>query len=330
VGLTDFKHAEPWRAPSIILEVDPPYHDKTRRVLVRALSPNAIESLKPRFRQTADALIDELLEKGTFDAVTDLAERFPTTVFPPAVGLKEIDPRRLLDYGAMVFNALGPDNARRRHWMGKASEIVPWIAEQCRRERLSSDGLGAVIYAASDQGEITEQEAGMLVRSLLSAGLDTTTTGLGNALWCLAHHPQEFAKLKADPGLARATFEETLRLTSPIHTFCRTASNQTQVSGVDIPRDAKVLCVLGAANLDPEHWTNPDRFDISRKNRDHLAFGVGIHGCVGQAVARAEAEAVLGAIANRVAAIELVGKPEWRPGNAIHALDKLPITMRAI
>jgi cytochrome P450 len=329
VGLTDFKHADPWRTPSIILEVDPPYHDKTRRVLVRALSPLAIESLKPRFQQAADALVDELLQKGTFDAVTDLAERFPTTVFPPAVGLREIDPRRLLDYGAMVFNALGPDNARRRHWMGKALDIVPWITEQCRRERLSPDGFGAVIYAACDQGEITDQEAGMLVRSLLSAGIDTTTTGLGNAMWCLAHYPEEFAKLKADPALARAAFEETLRLTSPIHTFCRTASSRTQVSGIDIPQDAKILCVLGAANLDPGHWSSPDRFDVARKTRDHLAFGVGIHGCVGQAVARAEAEAVLSTIAKRVGTIELAGKPEWRRGNAIHALDKLLVTIRA-
>jgi cytochrome P450 len=296
---------------------------------VRALSPHAIESLKERFRQAADALVGELLEKGTFDAVTELAERFPTTVFPPAVGLREIDPRRLLDYGAMVFNALGPDNALRRHWMSKAAEIVPWITEQCRRERLSPDGFGAVIYAASDQGEITEQEAGMLVRSLLSAGIDTTTTGLGNAMWCLARHPEEFAKLRADPNLARATFEETLRLTSPIHTFCRTTSSRTQVSGIDIPQDAKILCVLGAANLDPEHWSNPDRFDVGRKNRDHLAFGVGIHGCVGQAVARAEAEAVLSTIARRIATIDLAGKPEWRPGNAIHALHRLPMTIRA-
>lgn len=329
VGLTDFRHAEPWRTPSIILEVDPPYHDRTRRVLVRALSAPAIESLKQRFQQAADELVDRLLEMRTFDAVTDLAERFPTTVFPPAVGLREIDARRLLDYGTLVFNALGPDNAVRRHWMDKASDIVPWILEQCRRERLSPDGFGAVIYAASDQGEITEQEAGMLVRSLLSAGIDTTATALASALWCLARHPGEFARLKADPGLARATFEETLRLTSPIHTFCRTSEGPTRVSGIEIPPDAKILCVLGAANLDPQHWSDPDRFDLTRKNRDHLAFGAGIHGCVGQAVARAEAEAVLGTIARRVGRIELAAQPAWRTENAIHALTELPVTIRA-
>ena len=119
VGLTDFKYAEPWRTPSLILEVDPPYHDKTRRVLVRALSARALESLRQTLQRTADQLIDNLVAKGSFDAVPELAEFYPTTVFPAAVGLQEIDTRRLLDYGAIIFNALGPDNElRRRLWRG--------------------------------------------------------------------------------------------------------------------------------------------------------------------------------------------------------------------
>jgi cytochrome P450 len=326
VGLTDFKHAEPWRPPSLILEVDPPYHDKTRRVLVRALSARALESLKETLQHTAEKLIDELLEKGTFDAVPELAECYPTTVFPAAVGLQEIDTRRLVDYGAMTFNALGPDNELRRQSLAKAAEVVPWITEQCRRQRLRSEGFGAVIYAAADSGEIAEEEAGMLVRSLLSAGIDTTITGLGNAVWCLAQNPDSFQQLRADPSLARAAFDETLRLTSPVHTFCRTASCDTQVGGHASPHDAKILCVLGAANLDPEHWTEPGRFELTRKNRDHLAFGVGTHACVGQAVSKIEAEAVLGAIARKVSGIELAATPKWRAGNAIHALESLPVT----
>jgi 4-methoxybenzoate monooxygenase (O-demethylating) len=329
VGLTDFMHAEPWRRPSLILEVDPPYHDKTRRVLVRALSARALGSLRETLQRTAEHLIDTLVKKGSFDAVTELAELYPTTVFPAAVGLQEIDTRRLVDYGAMTFNALGPDNELRRQSLARAAEVVPWITEQCRRQRLRSEGFGAVIYAAADGGEITEEEAGMLVRSLLSAGIDTTITGLGNAVWCLAQNPESFQQLRADPSLARAAFDETLRLTSPVHTFCRTASGDTEVGGHAIPRDAKILCVLGAANLDPEHWTEPARFDLARKNRDHLAFGVGTHACVGQAVSKIEAEAVLGAIARKVSSIELAATPKWRAGNAIHALESLPVTFRS-
>ncbi|TXL78171.1 cytochrome P450 [Vineibacter terrae] len=329
VGLTDFKLEKPWRPPSIILEVDPPYHARTRAVMTRAMSPRAVAALKSSFQDAADALVDRLLEKGTFDAVPDLAEAYPTSVFPRAVGLTEVDPRRLIDYGAMVFNALGPDNVLRRNAMAKGPDVVPWIMEQCRRERLAPDGFGATIYAAADSGEITPDEAAMLVRSLLSAGVDTTVSGIGSTIWCLAMYPAELERLKANPRLAQPAFEEALRFTSPVHSFCRTANQATTVNGVPIPQDAKILCVLGAANLDPDHWPTADRFDITRRPIGHLAFGVGIHGCVGQNVARAEADALLTAIANKVGSIALAGDPVWRPGNAIHALERLPLTFKA-
>ena len=310
-----------------MLEVDPPYHTKTRRVITRALSPKAVAALKEQFALAAATLIDDLRARDGFDAVPELAEAFPTTVFPAAVGLRDTDRRRLVDYGAMVFNALGPDNALRRAAMAKAPDIVPWIMEHCRRDRLLPEGFGATIYAAADAGEITEDEAGMLVRSLLSAGVDTTVTALGNALWCLATHPAEFARLRADPSLARPAFEEALRLTTPVHSFCRTAGIDTTVGGVPIAEGTKILCVLAAANLDPEQWPHADRFDITRRPAGHLAFGVGIHNCVGQSVARAEGEAVLAALAAKVDRIEPTAPAIWRPNNAIRALDTLPVRL---
>lgn len=327
VGLQDFSLEEPWRPPSIVLEVDPPRHTQTRKVIMRALSPGAVRGLADRFKKAAEDLIEALLAKGTFDAVTDLAEAFPTTVFPDAVGMKNINARFLIDYGAMVFNALGPDNALRREAMTKGPEIVPWIMDQCKRDNLRKDGLGAVIYQAADQGEVSLEEAGMLVRSLLSAGVDTTVTAIGNAIWCLANNPGQFEKLKAEPGLARSAFEEVLRRTSPVHSFCRTAHISTEVSGVKIEEGTKILCALGAANLDEEHWAEANKFDIQRKPAGHLALGTGIHGCVGQNIARAEGEALLTALAHKVASIELAGAAEWRPSNAIHALDKLPVKL---
>jgi 4-methoxybenzoate monooxygenase (O-demethylating) len=325
VGLTDFSIVKPWRPPSIVLEVDPPYHRKTRTVISRALSPRAVADLKDTFAAAAEMLIDGLIGRGEFDAVADLAEAFPVSVFPAAVGLKEINKRYLIDYGAIGFNALGPDNELRRTGWSKTSEIVPWITKQCRRESLRPDGFGATIYAAVDSGELTEDEASLLVRSLLAAGIDTTVTGIGNTIWCLARNPREFAKLKGDPGLARPAFEEALRYTSPVHSFCRTANVDTVVDGIPIAKDTKILCVLGSANLDERKWSRADSYEIDRRPIGHLALGTGIHGCVGQNVARAEAEAVLTAIANKVGAIELAGEPVWRPNNAIHALDHLPV-----
>jgi len=328
VGLQDFSLETPWRPPSIILEADPPYHSKTRKVLGRALSPKATAAVKDGFRIAAERLVDTLVERQDFDAVTDLAEAYPMSVFPDAVGLRKSDRRCFIDYGAMVFNALGPDNDLRRNAMAMGPQIVPWITEQCQRANLAPDGFGATTYAAADAGEISQDEAAMLVRSMLSAGVDTTVTGIGNALWCLATNPAQFEILKANPALVKPAFEEVLRYTSPVHSFCRTANIDTSVGGIDIVAGTKILCVLGSANLDEAQWPQADKFDVSRRPMGHLALGVGIHACVGQNLARAEAVAILSAIIGKVDKIELTGPPVWRPNNAIHALDKLPIAFR--
>jgi 4-methoxybenzoate monooxygenase (O-demethylating) len=329
VGLDDFKLTRPWRPPSIVLEVDPPEHDMPRKILARALSPRATAALKADFQAAADKLIDGLLAGGPFEAVADLAEVFPTSVFPAAVGMNETDRRKLVDYGAMVFNAIGPDNALRRNAMAMGPQIVPWIMERCKRENLAPHGFGATIYQAADDGEITHEQAELLVRSLMSAGVDTTVTGIGNALWCLATNPDQFARLKAEPNLLRPAFEEVLRYTSPVHSFYRTAGVDTQVSGIDIKKGTKILCVLGAANSDEDQWPEAGKFDVGRRPMGHLAMGTGVHGCVGQNLARAEVGAVLSAIVARVDQIEMTGKAVWRPNNAIHALDKLPISFTA-
>ncbi len=327
VGLQDFQLDTPWRPPSIVLEVDPPEHGKARRALMRALSPKAVAEMRDSFQIAADALLDEVIETPEIEAVSALAETFPTTVFPKAMGLLTVDRQVLIDYGSMVFNALGPDNETRRAAMAHAGDIVPRIAAQCERANLAPDGMAMTIYKAADAGDITEGEAGLLVRSLLSAGVDTTVTGIGNALWCLSQNPDQFDALRAEPSLATNAFEETLRYTSPVSAFCRTANADTEVAGVAIPEGAKILCVLGAANLDPGQWENADRFDITRKVAGHLALGAGIHSCVGQNLARAEGQAFLSALARKVARIEPTAEAVWRPNNAMHPLDRLPLRL---
>lgn len=325
VGLEDFKKEKPWRPPSLILEVDPPDHTKTRSVMMRAMSPKAVSKLKDTFQKEADKLIDELVARGEFDAVKDLAEAFPLKVFPDAVGLESDGREKLLEYGAMVFNSVGPDNDVRKASFKNADAVIEYIASKCDRGAVSSEGFAATIYAAADAGEISEHEASMLVRSLLSAGVDTTVTGIGSALFCLAHNPDQYILLKDDPSLARQTFEEVLRYTYPVHSFFRTADLDTEVSGIPIPEGTKILCVLGSANRDEEKFPNADQFDIMRRPIGHVAFGTGIHGCVGQAVARMEAEVVLKAITQRVERIELTATPIWQPNNAIHTLASMPV-----
>jgi cytochrome P450 len=190
---------------------------------------------------------------------------------------------------------------------------------------LAGDGLGMQIFAAVDADELTEAEAGMLVRSFLSAGVDTTVYGLGNALWCFARYPEQWTILRENPSLIRLAFEEVLRFEAPVQTFFRTTTREIDVAGVRLGEGEKVLLLFGAANRDPRRWDRPDHFDVRRRATGHMTFGTGIHGCVGQAVARLESEALFGALAKRVAAFELTGEPTRRLNNTLRGFDTLPL-----
>jgi cytochrome P450 len=329
VGLSDFRKEPPWRPPSIILEADPPLHTRTRAVLTRILSPGAINVLRERLTQEAEMLVERLLDRREFDGVDDLAEAYPLKVFPDSVGIAEEGRENLLPYGSMVFNGFGPRNDLFDKAMCNAGPVRDWIMSKCSRAALAPDGLGIQIFKAVDSGELTEAEAGMLVRSFLSAGVDTTVYGLGNALWCFARYPQAWTILRENPSLIRLAFEEVLRFEAPVQTFFRTTTKAVDVGGVQLGEGEKVLLFLAAANRDPRRWERPDEFDVRRRATGHMTFGTGIHGCVGQAVARLEAEAVFGALAKRVASFEMTGEPRLRLNNTLRALDTLPLRVIA-
>jgi len=325
VGLSDFRKEPPWRPPSIILEADPPLHTRTRAVLTRILSPAAIKILRDTFEREAESLIAQLVEQGEFDGVADLAEAYPLKVFPDAVGISEEGRENLLPYGTMVFNSFGPRNDLFNKAMANAGPVREWIMSRCSRAALAPGGLGLQIFAAVDAGELTEDEAGMLVRSFLSAGIDTTVYGLGNALYCMARYPEQWRTLREKPNLIRGAFEEVLRFEAPVQTFFRTTTRPIDVAGVRLGEGEKVLLFLAAANRDPRRWDRPDTFDVTRRAAGHMTFGTGIHGCVGQAVARLETEAILTALASRVVSLELTGEPKWRLNNTLRGFDTLPL-----
>lgn len=326
VGLADFTKETPWRPPSLLLEADPPEHTRARHAVAAVLTAKRVRTLRDDFERVAEALVEDLLARGgAFDAVADLAHPFPNRVFPDAVGVPREGREHLMAYGNMVFNAFGPRNRLFEESAVGMDEVREWIAGSCRRENLTEDGLGAEIYARAAEHEISAEEAGLLVRSLLSAGVDTTVHGLGNALYCFATHPEQWAALHADPGHARAAFEEALRLESAVQTFFRTTTRDVEVEGVTIPEGEKVLLFLAAANRDPRHWDEPARFDIARKAAGHLGFGTGIHACVGRAIARLEGEVLLGVLARRVEAIELAGEPALKLNNTLRGFERLPV-----
>ncbi len=325
VGLADFRKEPPWRPPSLILEADPPLHTRTHKVLARVLSPAVLRELRPVFEAVAEEMVAALVGRVRFDAVNDLGRMYPTHVFADALGLPREGREHLLPYGAMAFNAFGPRNALFERSMADAQPVIAWITEMSRRERLAAGSIGAQIYACVDAGEISEEEAPLLVRSLLTAGLDTTVHGIGSALLCLARHPDQWARLHADPSLARSAFDEVMRYESPVQTFFRTTTRPTEIGGVPIDAGEKVLMFLAAANRDPRRWEEAERFDITRRAGGHVAFGAGIHRCVGEFVGKLEGEIVLAALARRVRTLELDGVPVLRLNNTLRGYDSVPV-----
>ena len=183
--------------------------------------------------------------ESSFDAIADLAEAYPLSVFPDALGLKQEGRENLLPYAGLVFNAFGPPNQLRQDAIERSAPHQSYVAAQCQRENLAPGGFGACIHARVDTGDITEAEAPLLVRSLLSAGIDTTVNGIGAAVYCLARFPDQLARLRNDPTLARNAFEEAVRFESPVQTFFRTTTRDVEIrrpshrrgrEGADVPR----------------------------------------------------------------------------------------------
>jgi cytochrome P450 len=300
VGLQDFAKEAPWRPKSIVLETDPPLHDRTRRVLQRVMSPAAMRRLREEFQAKAVRLVENLVAKRDIEAVGELAEAYPLEVFPDAVGLVRQGRENLLPYSSMVFNSFGPRNAIFEASTGAAEPVLAWIHAQCARGACAERGFAADIWAAHDVGEITAEEAAILVRSLLTAGLDTTVNGFANAVLAFAMHPEQWRRVRADRSLVKPAFDEVLRWESPVQTFFRTTTRTVEFAHVALPEGAKVLLLLGAANRDPRKWPEPERFDVTRRPVGHVALGAGVHVCVGQLIARLEAEVLLEALADRV------------------------------
>lgn len=329
VGLVNVKEGKAWRPPAITLEADPPLHTRTRTVLTRVMSPAAIKKLRIDFEREAERLISELVERKEFDAATDLADAYPVKVFADALGIGAEGRDNLRLYSTMAFNAFGPQNDVYHASMVGAKEVSEWILTSSQRDRLAPGGFGSQIYDAADAGELTVEEAPRLVRAFLTAGIDTTVYGIGNAILCFAEHPEQWDRLRENPSTARPAFEEVIRFESPIQLLFRTATRDVEISGASIREGQKIMVCFASANRDPRQWERPDEFISGRRTMGQVGFGFGIHGCVGQAVARLEADIVLTTLARKVHSIELAGDPVRRINNTLRGLESLPVRVTA-
>jgi len=322
-GVQDLRKSKAWRPRSIVLEVDPPVHDETRGALGRVLSGPAICKLRQSFAREAEHLAEALVARSTFDAVSDLAI-FLLKVIGDAVGARAGDRECLLPFSNMLFNSFGRVDEILRQSVDSA-RVVQQLSHQCARASLTSDGFGAAIDRLADQGRITPEQAPALVRCILSAGFDAAVAGLGNAVYAFATNPDQWELLRQDPALQRSAFDEIMRWESPVQTFVRTTARAVQIGGATLAAGEKVLLFLAAANRDPRRVDHPDRLDLRRASMGRIAFGSGIHACIGMTVARLEAELLFAAFARRVARFELAGEPTRRCNKTLRAFASLPV-----
>ncbi|MFF8950632.1 cytochrome P450 [Streptomyces sp. NPDC014940] len=305
------------------LASDPPAHTQLRAALTENLSPRALRGLKGRIETKADALVAELVEKGSFEAIDALARAFPLEVVADLIGFTGHVRDNMLRWGQAAMQVLGPMNQRTAESFPIAGELYAWCS-QVRADDLAEGSVGRGIFDAEARGAIPPDTAGHIIHQYLGAGVDTTIAAIGNIVALFARHPEQLALVRENPSLVPAAFNEALRLWAPVHAWGRRATKDVTVDGTVIPAGAKVAILFGAGNHDPRHYDDPDTFLVERNPVDHLSFGYGPHGCAGQGLARLEAHAVIDALARRVQ--RLVLGPETRvPGNITRSIDTLPV-----
>ena len=324
IGLSDITKPGAWgRKPSVFTEVQGEEHARNRSVLLRIISPVVVRKWRADFQQRARQVVDKILDMGEFDGVRDLTEEFILQAFPQAIGFT-ITREQAIVTGDLNFNELGPNNERLVASRKEAEHHMDWYRRQMTREALTPGGIGAKIFDAADQGLIPADVAPEMLRAFLRAGMDSTISGIGTSFHMLGKHPDQWDMVREDPNKARFAFEEAIRLETPTVSY-RTTTRDVELAGYHMAADTKVGVYFGAANRDPARWDNPTRYDITRDLTGHMAFGDGVHVCLGQVVARLEAECLITAVAERARKIEVVGEPVYREVSSLRTLDRLPM-----
>ncbi|MEE4492559.1 cytochrome P450 [Streptomyces sp. BE230] len=305
------------------LTSDPPVHTQLRATLTENLSPRALRGLKGRIEAKADALVAELVEQGSFEAIDALARAFPLEVVADLIGFTGQARDNMLRWGQAAMQVIGPMNRRTTENFPIAGELYAWCS-QVRATDLAEGSVGRGIFDAEARGAIAPGSAGAIIHQYLGAGVDTTVAAIGNVIALFGSHPGQLDLIREDPSLVPAAFNEVLRFWAPVHAWGRRATEDVEIDGAVIPAGAQVAVLFGAGNRDPRHFEDPDTFLVERNPVDHLSFGYGPHGCAGQGLARLEAHAVIDALSRRVK--RLVVGPEVRiPGNITRSIEELPV-----
>lgn len=305
------------------LASDPPVHTQLRAALSENLTPRALRGLKVQIEEKADTLVADLVATGSFEAIDALARELPLQVVADLIGFTGDARDNMLRWGQAAMQVIGPLNQRTAESFPIAGELYGWCSQVSAAD-LAPGSVGRGIFDAEARGDIPEGTAGHIIHQYLGAGVDSTVAAIGNIIALFAAHPDQLALVRKDHALVGSAFNEVLRFWSPLHAWGRRVTRDVEIDGTLVPAGAQVAILFGAGNHDPRHYDDADAFQVERNPVDHLSFGYGPHGCAGQGLARLEAHAIIGSLANRVERL-VVGEERRVPHNTVRSIDALPV-----
>jgi cytochrome P450 len=318
-----------------MLDRDPPDHTRLRGLVSKAFTPRVVEGLRPRIQGIVDGLLAQAEAKGAIDLIEEFAYPIPVNVICEMLGVPVEDHEQFKGWSLDIARGLdlimmGPDSelgkrsVAARH--GLAEYFRGLIAQ--RRAAPRADLLSALIAAEEAGDKLNEQELLATCILLLIAGHETTVNLIGNGTLALLRHPDQLRRLRENPSLIGTAIEELLRFDGPVQRTARIPSEDLVIAGQKIPAGDMVMPFIGAADRDPAHFAEPDRLDLGRTENRHVAFGLGIHFCLGAPLARVEGQIAINALAQRFPKLALAtNTPEFRQSLTLRGLKSLPVTL---
>ena len=316
----------------MMLTMDPPDHTRLRKIVARDFTPRAVASWTPIVEKLTASAIRPLIGNGPVDFVSAVSGPLPVMVIAMVLGIPPEDHERFRAWSDGVVEGFSLGTAGGELIASRVTEPIlelqAYFAQLIKERRARPrDDLVTKLLQPSEDGRLSETELLWFLFLLLVAGNETTTSLLGNMLLAFATHADQWELLQERPDLVPAAVEEVLRFDAPIQGFFRTAAPSCQIGTTPIPRGARVLLLFGAANRDPAQYPEPNQFLIERNPTDHLAFGAGIHFCLGASLARLEATLVLRLLAEHTSGVRLAGAPQRTTNPTLRGLRSLPVEL---